>query len=100
MPYQLITKGVAFQDIEAAYNYYEDKSIGLGDRFMDQLNLVYKSISLYPTNFGYIDSRKVLRDILLKIFPYAVIYKIENDIVVIVAVFNCYQNPMKRYRKG
>lgn len=100
MPYQLITKEVAFKDIEAAYDYYEEQSPGLGDRFMAHLNLVYKSISLYPTNFAYIDSKKVLRDKVFKIFPYTVIYRIEGDAVIVFAVFNCYQNPEKRYRPG
>jgi len=86
--------------MQAAYGYYENISPGLGERFLEQLRLVFKSISLYPTNFGYIDLKKGLRDKLLKVFPYSVIYEVEDDIVSIVSIFNCYQDPKKRYRRS
>jgi len=57
---------------------------GLGEKFLAQLQLAYDSISMYPTNFGFIDDRKILRDKLLKVFPYTIIYAIEEETVIVV----------------
>ena len=99
MAYQLILEESAAKDMQAVYGYYENISPGLGERFLEQLRLVFRSISLHPTNFGYIDAGKGLRDKLLKVFPYSVIYEVEDDIVNIVGIFNCYQDPIKKYRR-
>lgn len=98
MPYLLEIKEDALKDALSAYNYYEEASPGLGEKFLKQLQIAYTSISLYPTNFGFIDNKKILRDRLLKIFPYSVVYKIEDNRVIIIAIHNCYQHPGKKYR--
>lgn len=97
--YKIVIKKTASRDAQRAFDYYEEKSPGLGERFITQLQLVYTSLSLYPTYFGFIDEKKILRDKLLRIFPYAVIYKIEGENVIVVAIHNCYQHPGKRYRR-
>ena|SRR5580658_10177202 len=98
MDYKIIVNRKAVKKIEKAYLYYEGISDGLGERFLEQLQRAFNSLSLYPTNFGFIDEKKILRDRLLKIFPYSVIYKIDGDSVIIVTLHNCYQDPVKRYK--
>ena len=98
MAYLLIIKEPALEDTRNAYKYYEDITPGLGDRFLAQLHAAYTSISQYPESFAFIDDKKILRDKLLKVFPFTIIYTIEKNVVVVIAVHNCYQHPGKRYR--
>jgi len=98
MTYDVIIKKEALTDTQEAYDYYEQIKEGLGDRFLDKLEASYQSLSSYPTNFGFIDNNQVLRDKLIAVFPYTIIYKIEGENVIVVAVHNCHQHPDKRYR--
>ncbi|MDE3144771.1 MAG: type II toxin-antitoxin system RelE/ParE family toxin [Bacteroidota bacterium] len=98
MTYQIIIKEEALEDTREAYNYYENLSEGLGERFLEKLEAAYTSLSLYPTNFGFIDDKKILRDKIVDVFPFTVIYSIKEKNVIIVAVHNCYKHPDKRYR--
>ena len=89
MTYNILIKEYALEDTREAYEYYENVRPGLGERFLEQLENCYQAISLYSTYFGFIDDQKILLDKLLKVFPFVVIYKIEEDTVVVVAVHNC-----------
>jgi hypothetical protein len=44
MPYQLIIREEAHLDANEAYTYYEEKSPGLGDRFLQELIQRYNEI--------------------------------------------------------
>lgn len=99
MTYNISVQPKASKEALRAYKYYEEISIGLGERFLKELNMVFTSLSLYPINFSFIDDEKILRDVILKVFPYSVIYKIDGMTVVIVTIHNSYRNPKRRYSK-
>ncbi len=92
MAYKLIIKDEALADTLEAYLYYEDKSDGLGEKFMKSLQNRYDQISLNPEQYSFTDNRKTLRDIKLKGFPYVVIYDVVGKKVTVYAVHNCYKN--------
>lgn len=48
MAYQLIILKAAADDTTEAYNYYEDIQIGLGDRFLAELLVIFNEISKHP----------------------------------------------------
>jgi len=101
MPFHVIITGEAHNDTLEAYRYYEEKQNGLGERFLDILQLCYQSLSLQPENYGYIseDPLKILRDVKLEKFPYVVVFEITEAEVIVYAVHNTYKHPGNKLRK-
>lgn len=96
MLYTLIVREEAVEEMKHAYLYYESIREGLGERFLSELRKRYSEISEHPQSYGFIDSKKSIRDIKVRHFPYQVIYEIEKNKVVVFSVFNSHQNPSKR----
>ncbi len=99
MSYQLIIREEAHFDTNEAYRYYEEKSPGLGGRFLQELIQRYSEIIEHPEYYGFIDEQKIIRDVKLRHFPYLVVYEINGDKVIVYAVFNGYKNPAKKISK-
>ena len=91
MKYCLIIKEEANREIIDSYLYYESKSKGLGEKFLENLEIYFERIQEYPKHYQI--KRKPYREVFLKNFPFLIIYEIiENDIVV-YAVFHSSRNP-------
>lgn len=93
MPYALNIKEEARLDLLEAYQYYEQEQIGLGDRFLIEIHNRLTDISQYPENYSYIDNRKVLRDVLLKSFPYVIVYEFSKAEITVFAFHSTYRHP-------
>jgi hypothetical protein len=96
MPYTLIIREEAVEEVKRAYLYYEDLQIGLGERFLTELQSRYSEICEHPQFYGFIDAGKTIRDVKVKHFPYQVIYEIIENTVVVFSVFNSYQESSER----
>ena len=84
MSLPVVYRVVAQDDVDAAYNWYEQQRAGLGDRFLDALHQRANSIGANPELYAvlYLDVRAAP----LRRFPYVVYYRIETDRVVVIAV--------------
>jgi plasmid stabilization system protein ParE len=82
-----------------AWEWYEDKQIGLGDRFKEQVYRCIRLIEKYPER--YPERKKNYMEASVKIFPYLIIYRIHKrkKIIVVVSVFHTRRNPRKKYGK-
>lgn len=69
--------------IEAAL-FYESRSNGLGNDFLDDVQRAVDRLSEYPHSGEPVDSR--LRRTLLHRFPFSLIYAVEPASIVIIAV--------------
>ncbi len=67
-----------------------------GERFLQELIQRYNQIIEHPEYFGFIDEKKIIRDVKLRHFPYLVVYEIDNAKVIVYSVFNGYKNPDKK----
>jgi toxin ParE1/3/4 len=89
--YVLFIKPKAEEDITDATIYYESKNQGLGKRFLfeidEKLNLVSTNPLLFQVRF------KNVRFVLLKSFPFAIHYFIEDKKVFVIAVLSTSRNP-------
>jgi plasmid stabilization system protein ParE len=101
MSFTVIVKEEAHQDIIDAYNYYEGKSTGLGDKFLDSLQRRYSDLSANPSFYSFIneDTLKVLRDVKLEGFPFVIVYEIIELQVIVYAIHNTYKHPLNKLRK-
>ncbi|MBI3839319.1 MAG: type II toxin-antitoxin system RelE/ParE family toxin [Planctomycetia bacterium] len=83
------------EGVEAAV-WYDDRRLGLGDEFLDELGQVLERIQAAPASFasleGYFGQHDVRR-CLLKRFPYAVIFRWRPEEVLIVAVGHVRRRP-------
>jgi plasmid stabilization system protein ParE len=74
----------ARDDIDAAYAYYEQRSVGLGERFLEALREIVDRIADSPELFGTV--QEDIRASALRKFPYVVYYRPEADRVLVIAV--------------
>jgi len=89
----IITSG-ADLEIADAYVYYEFKQLKLGERFLRNLEECFHAIDTNP--FTYKVEFDDFRQAKINKFPCVVIYKIKGMEIIILSVFNTYQNPIKK----
>jgi hypothetical protein len=74
-----------------AADRYDAEDPGLGDRFLASVERTLEGIILAPLRWPRIDDRHHRR--LVARFPFSVIYRIEDDIPVVVAVAHHKRHP-------
>jgi plasmid stabilization system protein ParE len=89
--YRLLAGPDADLDVAAAFQWYENERRGLGLEFLEQLGAAYDHIADGP--LGYQDLESGIRRAVLRRFPYAVYFSVENDVVVILAVLHATRDP-------
>jgi len=81
----------ALSEFKAAAVYYEKQQHGLGLRFTSAVQTAVDHIVASPQSWRVFEED--VRRYLTKVFPYAVLYTIESDYVLIVAVMHCHREP-------
>jgi len=87
-----VTRKARLEALEAL-TYYDSIQPGLGDNFLTDLEERINTICENPYLYSYIDNKMVLRDTILKRFPYLIIFKIRSTRVIIVAIRNRHKKP-------
>ena len=82
---------IAYEEFKSAIEYYELQEIGLGIRFKYEVNKSLKRIKRYPE--AWQQETKSTRRFLLKRFPYKIVYYLENERIIIVAVAHTHRKP-------
>ena len=80
----------AEKDLVDGFAFYEGKSEGLGDYLLDSLFADIESLrihsGIHPLHFGY-------HRLLAKRFPFAIYYRVANDVIRIYAILDCRRDP-------
>ena len=97
MKFKLIVEDTADFEISKAYAHYEDLQTNLGERFLNRWQELSKLIEKNPLLYQI--KYKQFRQVLLKPFPYHIIYEIEGNLVVVYRVVYAGKHPRKRYKK-
>jgi plasmid stabilization system protein ParE len=87
--YRLLSE--ARQELEAAVSFYDVAHFGLGRDFALEVQALCRHITESP--LSGIEVRSGIRRRILRRFPYAILYAIEDDMVVIVAVAHQRRRP-------
>jgi len=81
----------AENDLINGYNFYENQGTGLGSYFLDSLYSDIDSLRIYAgvhsKHFGSYNR------MLSKRFPYAIYYRIEDNLAVVYAILDCRRRP-------
>jgi len=83
----------AIADLVAGYRFYHQQEEYLGEYFLDTLTADIDSLQLFA-GIHSIHFNKYFR-MLSSRFPFAVYYKINDNVVVVYAVLDCRANPRK-----
>jgi plasmid stabilization system protein ParE len=98
MAFRVILKPGAEDDTDIAYNWYENQQLGLGEDFLKELEFFYEKLEQNPTAFGNAETN--VRQVVLKRFPYVIVFEIEKKDVVVYGIFHKRQRPdIRRKRK-
>ena len=81
----------ALAEYEAAALYYAERDPPVGQRFVAVVEDAIDRILDSPTRCRVLDED--VRGCLTQVFPYGVLYTIEPDFVLIVAVMHCSREP-------
>ncbi|MBK6834955.1 MAG: type II toxin-antitoxin system RelE/ParE family toxin [Bacteroidetes bacterium] len=97
--YSLIILEEAKQEWFDATLYYESKQKGLGERFTLAVEEHFDIITETPKHFNKI--KKEYRQVLVKRFPFLIIYRIDElqQAVVITSVFHSKRNPKNKFNR-
>lgn len=90
-PVRLILTPDAETDLEEAYRWYEAQRPGFGEEFLSAAQTVLSSILTSPGQYPVI--HRETRRALLHRFPYAVLYRLRPDTVIVVAIFHGRRDP-------
>lgn len=92
---QITIEPEAENDLTTSYDWYEERRIGLGKEFLSAFESVVEQLTRFPES-GPIANYKDYRRILLKKFPFEVIYFIKNSNIFILAVFHVKMSDEKK----
>jgi plasmid stabilization system protein ParE len=95
MKYKLIVLAVAQQEFSEAITYYNDISHELAIKFLDLIETIFKKLEEHPEYYSFFQNSNSIRSLSLETFPYTIIFQIDNERVIIGAVFNTHQDPLK-----
>jgi len=82
---------VARRELDDTVAWYERQSRGLGYEFLDELDRVVRRINAYPESSA--ELTRGLRRALLSRFPYGLVYGIDADSIIVVAVAHLHRRP-------
>lgn len=91
MSLPLIVNPEAEQDLADAKAWYDGQRDGLGDEFLECVGEAFDRIQAVPQAHAKVFQE--LRKKLVRRFPYAVIYRIDDDQTTVVAVYHCRRDP-------
>ncbi len=83
----------AEQDLLEAADWYENQQNGLGHRFLDEVLAVFATVAESPLQYPLVHRKT--RRALLQRFPFGVYYRIEEDIIVVIAVIHGSRDPQR-----
>lgn len=95
MKYKVEVKDEARHDISEAAEWYEEKQVGLGERFRENVIKHFEYLAVNP--LSHQRKYKENRELLLKKFPYVIVYRLaDHQLVIVLAVAHCKQHSSKK----
>lgn len=98
MSYTVLLLSKARRELSLAFDWYEERQYGLGDRFaaavMHKLSLIEKDPLRYPKRI------KNYREAIVPVFPYLIVYRVHtrSRIVAVVSIFHARRAPRRKLK--
>ena len=91
MNYLVVIRPEAENDVKEIFSWYEDNRKGLGCDFLLQVEKGVEFIKSNPK--AHPEEYKGARKILIKRFPYKIVYLLEKDKIIVLGVIHGMRNP-------
>ncbi|MEP7306286.1 MAG: type II toxin-antitoxin system RelE/ParE family toxin [Acidobacteriota bacterium] len=91
MTRRCIVRPLAEADLEGAARWYHDERAGLAERFISDIDRTFARIRERPLQFPAVSGD--VRRALLDTFPFAVYFRVLEQIVIVLAVLHLRRNP-------
>ncbi len=78
-------------DAISGFSWYETKAPGLGDEFLRMFYACAGDIHRHPLLYPKVHNE--FRRCLLRRFPYAIYFTIDNDSIIVAGLFHCAREP-------
>ena len=100
MAYQLKLHERAYEEYIQAYEWYEQRRIGLGEKFSIKVEEKLSQIIQNPQFYSKRQDNN-FREVKVENFPYLIVYEIfdRKDLIHIAAIYHYKRNPKRKYRK-
>lgn len=82
---------LAQREVDAAVLWYEQQAEGLSRDFLDELDRVVRLVKTYPHMAVQIEPD--IRRFLFTRFPYSLIYGLDEDTIVVIAIAHQHRKP-------
>jgi plasmid stabilization system protein ParE len=83
---------LANQEVVDAVHWYQERSVDLGRDFLNELDRVVRLVRRYP--FVAAEIEPEIRRFLFTRFPYSLIYGIDDETIVVIAVAHHRREPL------
>lgn len=97
MTFHLIIRPEADAEVAEAAHWYEERRQGLGNEFLSAFAAATSSLRHNPKMYATVAENA--RRLVLRRFPYSVIYEIHGDEVVVLACFHESRDPREWQRR-
>jgi plasmid stabilization system protein ParE len=87
----LSLRPIAIREIQEAFRWYEQQRSGLGKRFSRAVGETLAAVESRPAQFARV--RGEVRRALIRHFPYAILYIVEPDAIVVLGCFHSRRDP-------
>lgn len=75
----------------AAAAYYENQQLNLGKRFLSSVREALNRIQINPESYPKVEG--TVRRCITRIFPYGILFRVQDDFMVVVAVMHLHREP-------
>ncbi len=82
---------LAQKEADEAFVWYEEKAVGKGREFLDELDRVVRLVKAYPSASPAIEPE--IRRCLFARFPYSLVYGIDDQMIVVIAIAHSHREP-------
>ena len=90
---QILVRPEAEAEVQQAFGWYQEQSEGLGLEFLRAIEACLSSVQRNPFAYTIIKVPNVRR-VLVRRFPYALFYLVDDEAIVVIAVFNVKRQPI------
>lgn len=91
MSFSVVFRRIAKREFDDAISWYQDRREGLGREFSVAVEQQLGRVALSPNQFACV--RGDVRRAVLQRFPYSVYFIVEDDRIVVLAVFHARRAP-------
>ena len=93
MSWRLVLRRRAVREVKEAHDWYETQREGLGEKFLGEFEKVLAVLEEHPLRFPVLHA--TVRRALTRRFPYAILFRIRDEQVVVLSVMHHARDPRR-----